>query len=69
VADPRRLDRETAEAVARAAREGETSLSDAEVTRHGRTVIVDAAAERDLFAAHASLFGGTAGDPIAVADA
>jgi hypothetical protein len=69
VADPRRLDRETAEAVARAAREGETSLSDATVTRHGRTVIVDAAAERDLFAAHASLFGGTVGDPIEVADA
>ncbi|TKX59287.1 hypothetical protein EXE48_15070 [Halorubrum sp. ASP1] len=69
VADPRRLDRETAEAVAQAAREGETALSDAEVTRHGRTVIVDAAAERDLFAAHASLFGGTVGDPIAVVDA
>ncbi|WP_096395042.1 hypothetical protein [Halorubrum trapanicum] len=69
VADPRRLDRETAEAIARAAREGEASLSDATVTRHGRTVIVDAAAESDLFAAHASLFGGTVGDPIEVADA
>ncbi|RLM72935.1 hypothetical protein [Halorubrum sp. Atlit-26R] len=69
VADPRRLDRETAEAIARAAREGETSLSDASVTRHGRTVIVDAAAESDLFAAHASLFDGTVGDPIEVADA
>ncbi|QAU14237.1 hypothetical protein EKH57_17065 [Halorubrum sp. BOL3-1] len=69
VADPRRLDRETAEAIARAAREGETSLSDAAVTRHGRTVIVDAAAESDLFASHASLFGGTVGDPIEVADA
>lgn len=69
VADPRRLDRETAEAVARAAREGETSLSDATVTRHGRTVIVDGAAESDLFAAHASLFGGSVGDPIEVADA
>ncbi|WP_017344104.1 hypothetical protein [Halorubrum sp. T3] len=69
VADPRRLDRETAEAIARAAREGETSLADASVTRHGRTVIVDAAAESDLFAAHASLFDGTVGDPIEVADA
>ncbi|TKX54646.1 hypothetical protein EXE42_07685 [Halorubrum sp. SP3] len=69
VADPRRLDRETAEAVARAAREGDASLSDATVTRHGRTVIVDAAADGDLFAAHASLFGGTVGDPIEVADA
>ncbi|PHQ45826.1 hypothetical protein DJ68_10690, partial [Halorubrum sp. C3] len=69
VADPRRLDRETAEAIARAAREGETSLADASVTRHGRTVIVDGAAESDLFAAHASLFDGTVGDPIEVADA
>ncbi|WP_424015976.1 hypothetical protein ACOZ35_08705 [Halorubrum xinjiangense] len=69
VADPRRLDRETAEAVAQAAREGETSLSDASVTRHGRTVIVDGAADGDLFAAHASLFDGTVGDPIEVADA
>ncbi|ELZ45822.1 hypothetical protein C463_05280 [Halorubrum californiense DSM 19288] len=69
VADPRRLDRETAEAIARAAREGETSLADATVTRHGRTVIVDAAAESDLFASHASLFDGTVGDPIEVADA
>jgi len=69
VADPRRLDRETAEAIARVAREGETSLADASVTRHGRTVIVDAAAESDLFAAHASLFDGTVGDPIEVADA
>ena len=69
VADPRRLDRGTAEAIARAAREGETSLADATVTRHGRTVIVDAAADSDLFAAHAALFGGTVGDPIAVADA
>ncbi|WP_049906227.1 hypothetical protein [Halorubrum tebenquichense] len=68
VADPSRLDRETAEAVARAAREGETSLSDATVTRHGRTVIVDAAAESDLFASHASLFGADVGDPIEVAD-
>ncbi|VTT85361.1 Vng1268h [Halorubrum sp. DM2] len=69
VADPRRLDRETAEAIARAAREGETSLADATVTRHGRTVIVDAAAGSDLFASHASLFGGAVGDPIEVADA
>ncbi|SDF20850.1 hypothetical protein SAMN04488067_102323 [Halorubrum xinjiangense] len=69
VADPRRLDRETAEAIARAAREGDPSLSDASVARHGRTVIVDAAAERDLFAAHASLFDGSVGDPIKVADA
>ncbi|ELZ55936.1 hypothetical protein C467_09139 [Halorubrum hochstenium ATCC 700873] len=69
VADPSRLDRETAEAIARAAREGEPSLSDATVTRHGRTVIVDAAAESDLFASHASLFGGDVGDPIGVADA
>ena len=69
VADPRRLDRETAEAVAEAARKGETSLSDASVTRHGRTVIVDGAADGDLFAAHASLFDGTVGDPIEVADA
>ncbi|QWC18549.1 hypothetical protein [Halorubrum sp. 2020YC2] len=69
VADPRRLDRETAEAIAEAAREGETSLADATVTRHGRTVIVDAAAESDLFASHASLFGATVGDPIEVSDA
>ncbi|MGM0447243.1 MAG: hypothetical protein ACQERM_03190 [Methanobacteriota archaeon] len=69
VADPRRLDRETAEAIARAAREGDPSLSDASVARHGRTVIVDAAAESDLFAAHASLFDGSVGDPIEVADA
>ena len=69
VADPRRLDRETAEAIARAAREGETSLSDATVTRHGRTVIVDAAADGDLFAAHASLFGTTVGDRSGVVDA
>ncbi|TKX75894.1 hypothetical protein EXE46_01995 [Halorubrum sp. GN11_10-6_MGM] len=69
VADPRRLDRETAKAIARAAREGETSLSDATVTRHGRTVIVDAAADGDLFAAHASLFGTTVGDRIGVANA
>lgn len=69
VADPRRLDRETAEAIARAAREGETSLSNATVARHGRTVIVDAAAESDLFASHASLFGAAVGDPIEVADA
>ena len=69
VADPRRLDRETAEALARAAREGETSLSEATVTRHGRTVIVDAAAESDLFASHASLFGAAVGDPIEVTDA
>lgn len=69
VADPRRLDRETAEAIARAAREGETSLSDATVTRHGRTVIVDAAAESDLFASHASLFDGAVGDPVEVSEA
>lgn len=69
VADPRRLDRETAEAVARVAREGEISLSDAEVTRHGRTVIVDAVAESDLFAAHASLFEANVGDTVEVADA
>lgn len=69
VADPRRLDRETAEEIARTAREGERSLSDATVARHGRTVIVDAAAESDLFAAHASLFDGSVGDPIEVADA
>lgn len=69
VADPRRLDRETAEAIARAAREGETSLADATVTRHGRTVIVDAAAESDLFASHASLFGAAVGDPIEVSGA
>lgn len=69
VADPRRLDRETAEAIARAAREGETSLSDATVTHHGRTVIVDAAADGDLFASHASLFGTSVGDRIEVADA
>ena len=68
VADPRRLDRETAEAIARAAREGETSLSDATVTRHGRTVIVDAAADSDLFAAHASLLGATVGEPVEVDD-
>jgi len=69
VADPRRLDREAAEAIARAAREGETSLSDASVTRHGRTVIVDAAADDDLFASHASLFGASVGDRIEVTDA
>ncbi|WP_128904970.1 hypothetical protein [Halorubrum amylolyticum] len=69
VADPRRLDRETAEAIARAAREGETSLSEATVVRHGRTVIVDAAADGDLFASHASLLGTAVGDPIEVTDA
>ncbi|MDB2262175.1 hypothetical protein PM035_15505 [Halorubrum ezzemoulense] len=69
VADPRRLDRETAEAIAREAREGETSLSDATVTRHGQTVIVDAAAESELFASHASLFDAAVGDPIEVTDA
>ncbi|GAA0544610.1 hypothetical protein ABNG02_05285 [Halorubrum ejinorense] len=69
VADPRRLDRETAEAIARAAREGETSLSDASVTRHGRTVIVDAAADDDLFASHASLFGASVGDRVEVVGA
>jgi len=69
VADPQRLDRETAAAIARAAREGEPSLSDAAVTRHGRTVIVDAAAEDDLFASHASLVGTTVGDPVQVTDA
>lgn len=69
VADPRRLDRETTEAIARAAREGETALSDASVTRHGRTVIVDAATDGDLFAAHASLFGASVGDRIEVTDA
>jgi hypothetical protein len=69
VADPRRLDRETAEAIARAAREGETSLSDAAVTRHGRTVIVDAAAESELFASHASLFDAAVGDPIGMTNA
>ena len=69
VADPQRLDKETTMAIARAAREGEPSLSEATVTRHGRTVIVDAAAESDLFAAHASLFGATVGDRVKVTDA
>ncbi|WP_049908945.1 hypothetical protein [Halorubrum saccharovorum] len=68
VADPRRLDLDTAEALARAAREGETSLSEATVTRHGRTVIVDGAADGDLFASHASLLGAGVGDPIEVTD-
>ena len=69
VADPRRLDVETVDAVARAAREGENSLSEATVSRSGRTVIVDAAAEGDLFASHASLFGASVGDRIEVTDA
>ncbi|ELZ48642.1 hypothetical protein C464_06448 [Halorubrum coriense DSM 10284] len=67
VADPRRLDRETAEALARAVREGDAALSDATVARHGRTVVVDAAAGGDLFAAHGSLFGVDVGDPVDVA--
>lgn len=49
VADPRQLDRETVETLTKIAREGDDSLSDATVTRHGRTVLVDATASADLF--------------------
>ena len=68
VADPKRLDRETAEAIARAAREGESSFSDATVSRHGRTVIVDTAADGDVFAPHAELAGVTVGDIKSLSD-
>jgi len=66
VADPRRLDGETAEAIARAARNGETALSDATVARRGRTVTVDVDAGTDPFASQASLFGVRVGDRIEI---
>lgn len=69
VADPRQLDRETVETLTKVAREGDDSLSDATVTRHGRTVLVDATASDDLFASHASLIGTTVGDAETVTDA
>jgi len=69
VADPRQLDRETVETLTKVAREGDDSLSDATVTRHGRTVLVDATASEDLFASHASLIGATVGDAETVTDA
>ncbi|MCG1008017.1 hypothetical protein [Halorubrum lacusprofundi] len=69
VADPRQLDRETVETLTKIAREGDDSLSDATVTRHGRTVLVDATASADLFASHASLIGATVRDAETVTDA
>lgn len=69
VADPRQLDRETVETLTKVAREGDDSLSDATVTRHGRTVLVDATASDDLFASHASLIGATVRDAETVTDA
>lgn len=68
VADPKRLDRETAEAIARAAREGESPFSDATVSRHGRTVIIETAADGDIFAPHAELAGVTVGDVESLSD-
>ncbi|OYR71498.1 hypothetical protein DJ78_05140 [Halorubrum ezzemoulense] len=68
VADPKRLDRETAEVIARAAREGESSFSDATVSRHGRTVILETAADGDIFAPHAELAGVTVGDVESLSD-
>ena len=66
VADPRRLDGETAEAIARAARDGDAALSGATVARHGRTVTVDVDAGTDPFASQASLFGVRVGDRIEI---
>jgi hypothetical protein len=68
VADPKRLDRETAEAIARAAREGESPFSDATVSRRGRTVIIETAADGDIFAPHAELAGVTVGDIKSLSD-
>ncbi|RLM49224.1 hypothetical protein DVK06_16385 [Halorubrum sp. Atlit-28R] len=68
VADPKRLDRKTAEAIARAAHEGESSFSDATVSRHGRTVILETAAEGDIFAPHAELAGVTVGEIESLSD-
>jgi len=68
VADPKRLDRETAEAIARAAREGESSFSDATVSRHGRTVIVETVADGDIFAPHAELAGTSVDDVESLSD-
>jgi hypothetical protein len=68
VADPKRLDRETAEAIARAARKGESSFGDATVSRHGRTVILETAADGDIFAPHAELAGVTVGDVESLSD-
>ena len=68
VADPKRLDRETAEAIARAAREGESSFSDATVSRHGRTVLLETTADGDIFAPHAELAGVTVGDVESLSD-
>ncbi|WP_317627631.1 hypothetical protein [Halorubrum sp. BOL3-1] len=69
VADPTRLDRDTAEAVARAARTADPPFADATVSRHGRTVTIDATAEGDLFASHASLAGVSIGDRVTLSDA
>mgnify|MGYP006434672255 CR=1 FL=1 len=68
VADPTRLDRDTAEAVARAARTGDHPFADATVSRHGRTVTIDATTEGDLFASHASLTGVNIGDRVTLSD-
>ncbi len=68
VADPKRFDRETAEAIARTAREGESSFSDATVSRHGRTVILATTADGDIFAPHAELAGVTIGDVESLSD-
>ncbi|WP_321167815.1 hypothetical protein [Halorubrum sp. SP9] len=68
VADPKRLDRETAEAIARAARDGESSFSDATISRHGRTVILDAAADGNVFAPHAAVTGVSVGDVESLSD-
>ena len=68
VADPKRLDRETVEAVARAARDGDPSFSEATITRHGRTVTLDATADGDPFAPHAALAGVNVGDPEPLSD-
>jgi hypothetical protein len=69
VADPLRLDRETVETLVRTARDEESAITDAKVTRRGWTVLVDAAADGDLFASHASLIGASVGDPFGVTDA
>jgi hypothetical protein len=66
VADPRRLDGETARTIARAARDGDAALSDATVARHGRAVTVDVDAGTDPFASQATLFGVRVGDRIEI---
>ncbi len=58
VADPRRLTRDHVERLAAEAERGADSLDETTITRRGRTVVVDAAADNDsLFAAHADLLG------------